>query len=63
MNKLIVQIIAATPEYPKFVVMVRELKFDTIRQSEGYVTKQVREYRLRRDAEQFASRFGWQPLE
>jgi hypothetical protein len=61
MDKIIVDIRPATVAYPKFVVVVRELKFDTIRQSEGYVTKVVREYRLRRDAEKFAQRFGWTP--
>ena len=49
----------ATKEYPKHVVMVREFKFDNIRQESYWVTTQVKEYRLRSDAEAFASRFGW----
>ena len=52
-----VEIKPATKEYPKYVVMVRVLKFDTIRQEEYWVTKQVREFRLRADAEIFAARF------
>ena len=49
----------ATKEYPKFLVMVHEMKFDTIRQSTGWVLKEAKAYRLRSDAETFASRFGW----
>lgn len=52
-----VDIRPATKEYPKFVVLVHVLKFDTIRQEEYWVTKQVREYRLKADAEKFAARF------
>lgn len=52
-----VEIRAATKEYPKYVVLVKVLKFDTIRQEEYWVTKEVREYRLRADAEKFAARF------
>jgi hypothetical protein len=59
MNKIRAEIRPATKEYPKFVVMIKELKFDTIRQSEGWVVKELREYRLRSDAEKFARRFGW----
>lgn len=47
----------ATKEHPKHVVVVRVLKFDTIRQEEYWVTRQVREFRLRADAEKFAARF------
>lgn len=53
-----VEIIPASKEYPKFRVQVRVLKFDTIRQEEYWVTKEVREYRLRSDAEKFAARFA-----
>ena len=52
-----VDIRPATKEYPKHVVVVRVLKFDTIRQEEYWVTRQVREFRLRADAEKFAARF------
>lgn len=48
----------ATKEYPKHVVMVKEFKFDNIRQESYWVTKEVREYRLRSDAEAFAARFN-----
>ena len=47
----------ATKEYPKYTVQIQVLKFDTIRQEEYWVTKQVREFRLRADAERFAARF------
>ena len=56
-NQIKVDIRPATKEYPKYIVMVREFKFDTIRQESQWVTKEVREYRLRRDAEKFAARF------
>ena len=56
-----VSIRAATKEYPKYVVIVRVLKFDNIRQDTSWVTKEVREYRLRADAEKFARRYGWKP--
>ena len=59
MNKIRAEIRPATKEYPKYIVMIKELKFDTIRQSEGWVVKELREYRLRSDAETFARRFGW----
>ena len=59
MNEIKVEIRPATKEFPKFIVMVKELKFDTIRQDSYWVTKEVREYRLRCDAETFAKRFGW----
>ena len=59
MSKMSVEIRPATKEYPKYIVMIKELKFDTIRQSEGWVVKELREYRLRSDAETFARRFGW----
>lgn len=52
-----VEIRPATKEIPKHVVVVRVLKFDTIRQEEYWVTKQVRAFRLRADAEIFAARF------
>ena len=48
----------ATAEYPKYVVIVREFKFDNIRQESYWMTKEVREYRLRVDAEKFAARFA-----
>jgi hypothetical protein len=62
MKKFIANIYPGTKEYPKYVVTVRELKFDTIRQIECYMTKCVREYQLRSDAEIFASRYGWKAL-
>ncbi len=58
MNKVKAMIRSATKEYPKFVVLVKEFKFDTIRQESYWVTKEVREYRLRSDAEAFAARFN-----
>ncbi len=57
--KTTVEIRPATKEYPKYQVMVKTLKFDTIRQSESWVVKEVKEYRLRADVEKFARRFGW----
>jgi hypothetical protein len=59
MNEITVEIRPATKEFPKFLVMVHELKFDTIRQETYWVLKESRTYRLRSDAETFASRFGW----
>jgi hypothetical protein len=59
MNEITVEIRPATKEFPKFLVMVQELKFDTIRQETYWVLKESRTYRLRSDAETFASRFGW----
>lgn len=59
MNETKVEIRPATKEFPKFMVMVSELKFNTIRQDSYWVVKAVRTYRLRSDAEKFASRFGW----
>jgi hypothetical protein len=61
MEKFTAHIRLATTAYPKFVVIVRELKFDTIRQSECYVTTIVREYSYRRSAEKFAEQYGWKP--
>lgn len=58
-DKIRVDVRPATKEYPKYIVMIKELKFDTIRQEEYWVTKEMREYRLRADAEKFAKRFGW----
>lgn len=52
------EIRSATKEYPKYVVMVKEFKFDSIRQDSYWVTKETREYRLRADAEAFAARFN-----
>lgn len=52
-----VEIRSATKEYPKHVVMVKEFKFDSIRQESYWVLKEMREYRLRSDAEAFAARF------
>jgi len=59
-NEIKVDIRPATKEYPKFIVLIRELKFDTIRQETYWVTNTVREYRLRSDAEAYARRFGWE---
>lgn len=59
MERIKAEIRPATKEYPRFTVIVRELKFDTIRQSEGWVAKEVKTYRLRSDAETYAARFGW----
>lgn len=57
MNKIKVDIRPATKEYPKYVVVVHEYKFDSIRQASFWVTKEVREYRLSKDAKAFAARF------
>lgn len=57
MNTVQVEIRPATAAYPKHVVMVKEFKFDSIRQESYWVTREVREYRLRSDAEVFAARF------
>ena len=54
-----VEIRPATKEFPKFVVMIHEFKFDSIRQESYWVMKEAKAYRLRSDAETFASRFGW----
>ena len=59
MDTIRVEIRAATAAYPKFVVLVHEFKFDTIRQESYWTCKTVKEYRLRKDAEAFARRFGW----
>ena len=59
MNEVKAEIRPATKEFPKFLVFVKELKFDTIRQQTHWVTKEVRNYRLRSDAETFAKRYGW----
>jgi hypothetical protein len=63
MENIRVEIRPATKEYPKYSVMVFELKFDTIRQAQGWVLKKMKTYRLRSDAETFAGRFGWSPNE
>lgn len=54
-----VEIRPATKAYPKYVVLVHVLKFDTIRQDTYWTLKEAKEYRLRKDAEMFASRHGW----
>lgn len=59
MNEIKVEVRPATKEFPKFLVMVHELKFDTIRQETYWVMKEAKTYRLRSDAETFAKRFGW----
>lgn len=48
----------ASKAYPFHTVVVMEFKFDTIRQESYWVTKEVRDYRLRSDAEAFAARFN-----
>ena len=58
MAKIKVEVRAATKEYPKYVVMVKEFKFDSIRQDSYWVVREVKEYRLRADAEKFAARFN-----
>jgi hypothetical protein len=58
-NKIRVELRPATKENPVFQVLVFELKFDTIRQSEGWVLKKFKTYSSWRDAETFAKRFGW----
>lgn len=58
MNQVRAEIRAATAAHPKFTVLVKEFKFDTIRQDSYWVTREVREYRLRSDAEKFAARFN-----
>jgi hypothetical protein len=59
MNEITVEIRPATKEFPKFVVMIHEFKFDSIRQESYWVMKETKTYRLRSDAETFAKRFGW----
>jgi hypothetical protein len=51
-----VTITPATKAYPKFTVQIQVLKFDNIRQEDLWVTKEVREFRSRADAERFAAR-------
>jgi hypothetical protein len=58
MNKTEATITPATPAYPKHRVTVREFKFDSIRQESYWVTREVKEYRLRSDAEAYAARFN-----
>jgi hypothetical protein len=58
MNDIRVELRLASKTFPKHQVFVREFKFDTIRQESYWVTKEFRQYRLRADAEAFASRFG-----
>lgn len=57
MNKLLAVIHPATKSNPKFTVIVKEFKFDSIRQEAYWVVRQVKTYRLRSDAETFAARF------
>lgn len=57
MNKIRTELHNATKIYPKYQVLVFEFKFDTIRQESYWVLILVKEYRLRRDAELFRSRF------
>lgn len=58
-NKIEAHIRPATAAHPMHVVLVREFKFDSIRQESYWVTTKVREYRLRSDAEKFAARFNY----
>ena len=55
--KLEAELRLATPQFPKHMVILREWKFDSIRQESYWVTRQVRMYRLRADAEAYAARF------
>lgn len=57
-NPVMAEIRPATKEYPKFVVMVKEFKHNTLRGDSYWVVRDVREYRLRSDAENYASRFN-----
>lgn len=57
-NEVKATITPATKEYPKYRVMVHELKHNTLRGDTYWVTREVREYRLRSDAEAFAARFN-----
>jgi hypothetical protein len=50
---------AATPEHPWYVVQVQELKHNTLRGDTYWVTRLVRQYRLRAHAEALALRYGW----
>ena len=59
MSQIKAEIRQPSKQYPKYTVVVREFKFDSIRQESYWVTKEVRTYRLRSDAETFAARFGW----
>jgi len=57
-NEVKATITPATKEHPKYTVMVQELKYNTLRGDTYWVTREVREYRLRSDAEAFAARFN-----
>jgi hypothetical protein len=57
MNKIQAELRLATPPFTKHMVIVREYKFDSIRQESYWVTREVRQYRLRSDAEAYASRY------
>lgn len=48
----------ASLDYLKYVVIVKELKFDSIRQETYWVTVKAKEYRTLKHAKAFASRFG-----
>ena len=48
----------ASKEHPMHTVMVQELKHNTLRGDTYWVTREVREYRLRADAEKYAARFN-----
>jgi hypothetical protein len=57
MNRTSTQIIPATKQFPMYTVVVQEFKFDSIRQESYWTTRHVKCYRLRSDAEMFASRW------
>ena len=58
MNKIETEIREASKTYPFFTVLVREFKFDNIRQESYWVTKDVKKYAKRSDAEKFVKRFS-----
>lgn len=57
-NETKAEIRPATKAYPKYVVLVKEFKANTLRGDSYWVVREVREYRLRSDAEAFAARFN-----
>lgn len=57
MNPTRTELRLATKEYPKYLVLVFEYKFDNIRQESYWVLVKMHEYRLRSDAEKFKARY------
>lgn len=57
MNPVRVVFVPANKYFTKHTVIVEEFKFDSIRQESYWTTRHVKYYRLRSDAEMFASRW------